>query len=167
VSGEGEWAIVVPGHSRRGEPSTRCGTLVEYAAALAEARRPSAVVFTGGSRRAGGPTEAEQMLLAWPGRRDVELVLEPTAASTVENASRSLPLLLERGVREACVVCAPLHAYRVRFFFGRLYASAGVECDVRPAPVGATPAAVVWELGAAVVMRRQLGAARAELEARG
>jgi uncharacterized SAM-binding protein YcdF (DUF218 family) len=165
-SGSG-WGIVVPGHSTRGEPSTRCGTLVEHAAALAEARRPEVVVFSGGALRHGATTEAEEMLLTWPGRRDVELVLEPTARSTAQNASRSLPLLLAHGVREATVVCAPLHAYRVRFFFTRLYGSAGVRCDVRPAPVAATPAAAAWELAAVVVMRHQLRGARHELETRG
>jgi uncharacterized SAM-binding protein YcdF (DUF218 family) len=161
------WAIVVPGHSSRGEPSTRCASLVASAAALAEQRRPDLIVFTGGSRRNGGRTEAEEMLLSWPGRRDVELVVEPTAKTTAENASRSLPLLLERGIGEATILCAPLHALRVRYIFARLYESAGIRCEVHSAPVPLTPAAAAWELGAALVLRRQLKAARAELDARG
>ena len=159
----GGWAIVVPGHSRRGEPSTRCHSLVAWAAELAERRRPDVVVFTGGSIRDGAVSEAEEMLRAWPGRRDVELVVEPTATSTAQNACRSRPLLLARGVHEATVVCAPVHAFRVRYFFGRLYAGAGVQCDVRPVRMGVTPVAAAWELGAMFVMRRQLRAARAEL----
>ena len=157
----------MPGHSRRGEPSTRCGTLVRNAAALAEVRRPQVVVFTGGAQRVGLRTEAEEMLTTWPGPRDVELVVEPTARSTAENASRSLPLLLERGISEATVVCAPLHAFRVRYFFTRLYEAAGVQCDVRPADIRLTPAALAWELGAAIGMRRQLNAARSELGTHG
>jgi uncharacterized SAM-binding protein YcdF (DUF218 family) len=167
VSGNPRWAVVVPGHSRRGEPSTRCGTLVQHAAALVELRRPDLDVFSGGARRAGGRTEAEEMLEAWPGPRDIELLVEPTARSTAENASRSLPLLLERGIGEATVVCAPLHAFRVRYFFARLYESAGVRCDVRPAQIRTTPVAVAWELGAALGMRHQLSSARSELETRG
>lgn len=167
MSGHGGWAIVVPGHSARGAPSTRCGVLVAHAAALAGLRRPDLVVFTGGARRDGVRTEGEQMLALWPGSRDVELLVEPTAVSTAENAARSLPLLVARGIREATVVCAPLHAFRVRFFFTRLYASGGVACDVRPARMRVTPAAAAWELGAALAMRRQLSRARAELEARG
>ena len=160
------WALVVPGHSHRGEPSTRCATLVAHAAALASERRPDLVVFTGGSRRDGGRTEAEEMLAVWPRELDVDLALEQHARSTIENASRSLPLLLARGIGEATVVCAPLHAYRVRYFFEGLYAAAGVRCDVRPAPIRVSPAAVAWEAGAVLVMRLQLRSARAPLRAR-
>lgn len=141
--------------------------LVEHAAELAERRRPDIVLFTGGTRSNGGRTEAEEMLLAWPGPRDVELVLEPTATTTAENASRSLPLLLERGVGEATILCAPLHARRVRYFFAQLFESAGIRCEIRSVSVPPTPAAAAWELGAAFVMRRQLRAARAELDAGG
>jgi uncharacterized SAM-binding protein YcdF (DUF218 family) len=159
------WAIVVPGHSVSGRLSGRCERLLSVAAGLAELRMPRAVVFTGWSRRNGGPTEAEQMLAAWPGRRDVELIAEPTAAITAENASRSLPLLLERSVREATVVCSPLHAPRVRYLFRGLYGSFGVDCDVRVAWATPTPTALAWELGALAVLRRQRRAALAELRA--
>jgi uncharacterized SAM-binding protein YcdF (DUF218 family) len=156
--------LVVPGHSRRGALSARCRRLVEYAAELAETRAPSVVVFSGYAARGRAASEAEQMLAAWPGRRDVELVAESTASTTAQNASRSLPLLLERGVTEATVVCAAAHARRVRYFFGRLYAAAGLAVEVRPVPMLPTPAAVAWELGAATVRRRQLHAALSELK---
>ena len=51
------------------------------------------------------------MRAAWRGA-DVELLVEPTASVKAENASRALPLLLEREIRRAVVVCAPLHLYR-------------------------------------------------------
>jgi hypothetical protein len=161
---DGSWAIVVPGHSVSGRLSGRCGRLLAAAARLAERRTPRVVVFTGWSPR-GGPSEAEQMLEAWPGRRDVELVAEPTAAITAENASRSLPLLLERDVREATVVCTPLHAPRVSYLFPGLYERFGVRCDVRVAWTAPTPAALAWELGALAVLRRQRRAALSELRA--
>jgi uncharacterized SAM-binding protein YcdF (DUF218 family) len=157
--------LVVPGHSRRGALSARCRRLVEYAAELAETRAPAVVVFSGYAARGRAASEAEQMLAAWPGRRDVELVAESTAATTAQNASRSLPLLLERGVTEATVVCAAAHARRVRYLFGRLYAAAGLAVEVRPVPMLPTPAAVAWELGAVTVRRRQLHAALSELKA--
>jgi hypothetical protein len=160
-----DWALVVPGHSRRGPVTRRCRALVARAAELAEERVPRAVVFSGWATWAG-PSEAEQMLDAWPGRRDVELLVEPTAATTAENAARSLPLLLDRGIRRATVVCAPLHVARVTYFFG-LYARFGVRCEVRVAPAAApTPAALAWELAASAVARRQRRAALAELLAR-
>src|SRR5580765_2767272 len=118
-------AIVVPGHARRGRISSLCLALVREAERIASAEPVAAVVFTGGAPR-GGESEAEQMRAAWRGS-DVELVLEPTAAVTAENAARTLPLLLERGIERAVVVCAPLHLPRTRFFFSRLYEGAGVE----------------------------------------
>ena len=158
------WAIVVPGHSVSGRLSDRCSRLLAAAARLADRREPRVVVFTGWSP-AGGPSEGEQMLAAWPGRRDVELVAEPTAAVTAENASRSLPLLLARGVREATVVCTPLHLGRVRYLFPALYGRFGVDCAVRVAWTAPTPSALAWELGALAVLRRQRRAAAAELDA--
>ncbi|HSC92476.1 MAG TPA: YdcF family protein [Gaiellaceae bacterium] len=152
-------AIVVPGHSRRGRMTRRCRRLLVAAAALAERERPDVVVFTGGR---GG--EAEQMRASWTGRGDVELVVEPTAATTAQNASRSAALLRERGVGRATVVCAPLHVPRVRYLFGGVYARAGIGWRVRAARTLPTPPALAWELAAAAVARRQRRAALEELD---
>jgi uncharacterized SAM-binding protein YcdF (DUF218 family) len=86
----------------------------------------------------------------------VELMLEETAATTVENAVRTLPLLLERGVREAIVVCTPLHLCRARLIFRRIYGAHGIDVRFRIAPVLPTPGALAWELGALTVVVRQL-----------
>jgi uncharacterized SAM-binding protein YcdF (DUF218 family) len=102
------------------------------------------------------------MQAAWRGP-DVELVVEPTAAVTAQNAARTLPLLLERGVRRAVVVCAPLHLYRTRYFFSRLYEPNGVTTEFHVAGVPRTPAALAWELLALPACPVQLRAARAEL----
>ena len=153
-----KWAIVVPGHSRRGRISPTCLRLLHHAADLAELERPTVVVFT------GWRNEAEQMLAAWPGRRDVELVAEPTAAITAQNASRSVPLLRARGTTDVTVVCARVHSARVRVLFPRVLARAGIECTVSVVRVTPTPSALAWELGGLIVVRRQLLAALAELE---
>jgi uncharacterized SAM-binding protein YcdF (DUF218 family) len=150
-------AIVVPGHSRRGRVSRRCLRLVDVAATLADELGARVVVFSGHG-------EADAMLAAWPGRADVELVAEPTARITAENAVRSLPLLLERGVSRVVVVCGRTHAARIRFFFQRLYAGYGVDCEIRPVGLALHPGSLARELGAALVARRQRRAARAELE---
>jgi uncharacterized SAM-binding protein YcdF (DUF218 family) len=163
VTEEPRRGLVVPGHSENGRLSPRCSRLLARAAELAEEREPAVVVFSGWSP-IGTPSEAEQMLEAWPGRRDVELVAEPTARNTAENASRSLPLLLERGVREATVVCAPLHVPRVRYFFCNLYERYGISCGISTARCAPTPTAFGWELAALTVARRQRLAALAELE---
>ena len=130
---------------------------------LAETQPVEAVVFTGWSR-GSGPSEAEQMRAAWDGP-DIELVVEPTASVTAQNAARTVPLLLERGIARAVVVCAPLHVYRTRFLFSRLYGPRGIESAFHVARFVPRPRALAWELVALPVLRRQLRAAEAELRA--
>ena len=133
----------------------------EEAEHLAERLPAETVVFSGWSP-IGGPSEAEQMRDLWRGR-EVELVVEPTAMVTAENAGRTLPLLTERAIRRAVVVCAPLHFLRARYLFSQLYADAGIETKFRIARIAPSPHALVWELGALWVRRSQLRAVRAEL----
>ena len=102
-----------------------------------------------------GRGEAEHMRDLWR-RPDVSLVVEGTATTTAENAACTLPMLVERGVREAIVVCAPAHALRAGWIFRRIYGPHGIRVRVRPARVVPTPAALVYELGAATVARRQV-----------
>jgi uncharacterized SAM-binding protein YcdF (DUF218 family) len=158
-------AIVVPGHgalSRDGSYriSARCRSLVAAAEPLAGVLPADVVVFSGWSP-VGGPTEAEQMRDLWQGP-DIELVVEPTARNTAENAVRTLPLLVERGIERAVVVCAPLHLVRARYFFRRLYEEAGIATELSVVRVAPSPSALVWELVAMPVRRRQLRAVRAE-----
>jgi uncharacterized SAM-binding protein YcdF (DUF218 family) len=162
-------AIVVPGNGKRRPGrnpriSSACVGLIREAERLAANTPVDLVVFTGGSR-GNGLSEAEQMPAAWRGP-DIELVVESTASVTAENAARTLPLLLERAIERALVVCAPLHVYRANFFFSRLYGPRGIETFVQRAPVARRPGALVWELAAAPLCRRQLRAAEAELSRR-
>ena len=150
-------AVVVPGH----HGPERLADLVRAAERIVVETNADVVVFTGWARR-GGMTEAEQMHEGWRGP-GVELVLESTASSTAENAARTLPLLLERSVKRALVVCAPLHRYRTRFFFTRLYGAYGIDVELRVARTRRSAGALFWELGAATACRRQLRAAKAEL----
>jgi uncharacterized SAM-binding protein YcdF (DUF218 family) len=159
-------AIVVPGHAVVGRDGAyritrRCLELVAEAERLAAALAPEAVVLSGWSPR-GGPTEAEQMRDAWRGPA-VELVLETTARTTAENASRTLPLLLERGIERAVVVCALPHLPRARFLFRRLYGAAGIAASFAAVGSLRRPRAIVWELAALPLTPLQLRAARAEL----
>jgi uncharacterized SAM-binding protein YcdF (DUF218 family) len=162
-----EVAIVALGSSRRDRGGAysinrACRRVVADAERLAARVKPKIVVFSGWSPD-GGTSEAEQMHALWRGR-DVEVVLETTASTTAENAARALPLLLAHGVEHVMVVCAPLHAYRVRWFFRRLYDAHGIRVTVHPARLMPTPAALAWELGALAVRSRQLRAAREELQ---
>lgn len=162
-------ALVVPGQGDlladgAYRLTARCQGLLEHAADLAELRRPSVVVFTGWSP-SGGQSEAAQMLAAWPGPRDVELLAEETAATTAQNAARTLPLLLERGVERATIICTPLHRLRVAYFFRAIYGRFGIECRFSSAACGFSAEALAWEAVALSVARHQRRAVLAELSA--
>jgi uncharacterized SAM-binding protein YcdF (DUF218 family) len=162
-------AIVVPGHGDVDSEGThritrRCLRLVHEAERLVTAGGADVVVFSGWSS-SGGPSEAEQMRDAWRGP-DVELVVEPTARNTAENATRTLPLIRDRGIERAVVVCTPTHLARTRLLFGRLYRSAGIEVAFRAVAVAPSLRSIVWELAAFPFLPAQLRAARAELARR-
>jgi uncharacterized SAM-binding protein YcdF (DUF218 family) len=162
-------AIVVPGHGWLDlggvhRISRRCVRLVREAEQLVGSVGADVVVFSGWSPTRG-PSEAEQMREAWRGP-SVELVVEPTAATTAENAARTLPLLVDRGVGRAVVVCAPPHLLRTRLLFRRLYGGSGVEVGFRVARLAPTVRSVAWELLALPFLPLQLHTARAELERR-
>jgi len=91
----------------------------------------------------------------WQGP-DVELLVDEKATSTVENAAHTLPLLIERDVREAVVVATPTHLPRASWIFRRIYGAQGIRVRTRAARVLPTPGAVVYELAAASVARRQV-----------
>ena len=147
-------AVVVLGHGR-GRISARCLRLVDEAERIAA----DVVVFT-------GRAEAEPMREVWHGPADVELVVEPTARNTAENAARTLPILLERGVTDVVVVCAPQHALRTALFFHLLYRGRGIAVHLHMARLSPTPSAIAWELVALPLVPLQLRLARAELDRR-
>jgi uncharacterized SAM-binding protein YcdF (DUF218 family) len=122
--------------------------LVREAERAAHSVDARVVVFSGAS-------EAGPMRDAWRGP-DAELVLEESATTTAENAALTLPLLLEREIRNAIVVCAPVHLIRARWIFRRIYGAQGVAVVFRPARIVPTPGAIAWELGASTVARRQI-----------
>jgi len=168
---ESRSAIVVPGQGCLDRDGTYtlsrgCNRLLALAAELAETRRPGVVVLSGWSPH-GGESEAAQMLAAWPGRRDVELLAEGTAVNTSQNMARVLPLLLARGVEEATIVCAPAHRLRCHYFFGGVYPRFGVACTYRSPRLRPRAGALAWEAAALTVMPWQRRNAFAELERRG
>jgi len=163
-------AIVVPGQGTLGTDGAyritpACHRLIDHAARLANVLDPALVVVSGWSP-SGGESEAAQMAAAWPGRTDVEVVAEKTAANTAENMARTLPLLEARGITEATVVCLPLHRLRVAYFFRGVYPRFGIAARVSSPRVAPTLGALGWEAVALSVVRRQRRAALAELEGR-
>jgi len=130
--------------------------LVAAAERIAPAVGADTIVFSGWSG------EAAQMRGLWRGP-DVELVLEEGAATTAQNASHTLPLLLDRGIDRAVVVCAPMHLPRARWIFRRILGRHGIAVRFVAARVLPTPGALAWEIAAASVAARQV---QAELERR-
>jgi uncharacterized SAM-binding protein YcdF (DUF218 family) len=130
--------------------------LVAAAERIARAAGAGTVVFSGWSG------EAAEMRDLWRGP-DADLVVEEAAQTTAQNASHTAPLLVERGITRAIVVCAPMHLPRARWIFRRIYERQGVAVQFAPARVVPTPGAVVWELVALSVTSRQV---RSELERR-
>ncbi len=127
---------------------------------LADEQPPRAVIFTGWSA-SGGPSEAEQMEALWQGQRGVELICEPLACNTAENAARTLPLVRALGgVDEVVVVCSIRHVARVRFLFDRLYRRHGYAVGYRYVTSPRPSAALVRaELSSIKRMRRDRRAA--------
>jgi uncharacterized SAM-binding protein YcdF (DUF218 family) len=161
------YALIVLGSSRSNRTgaysiSRACRRIVAHAARLGEIRAPELVIFSGWAPN-GGASEAEQMRALWRGP-NVELVLEPTASTTAENAARTLPLMLDRGIEQVVVVCTPFHIYRARWFFEQLYSRYGIATRFEAPRVVPTPSALIWELGALTARGRHLRAAEAELE---
>ena len=96
------------------------------------------------------------MAAEWKGRRDVDLIREPRAANTAENAVRSLQLLETiEGGSEVIAVCSISHYPRVRFFFDRLYKRHGYSVGYRyvasPIP---SPRLILAELSSITRMAR-------------
>jgi uncharacterized SAM-binding protein YcdF (DUF218 family) len=149
-------ALVVLGSSLTGTQRR----LVAAAERAARDRKVELVVFSG-APNGSGPSEAEQMRNLWHGSADVEVVLEETASTTAENAIRTLPILLERRIDDAVVLCSPLHLPRARWIFRRVYGELGVVVRFKLARELPTPGALLWELGALTVAARQVRAARA------
>jgi uncharacterized SAM-binding protein YcdF (DUF218 family) len=137
-------AIVVPGSSL----SSVRERLVREAERVARAVGTDTILFSGAG-------EAAPMRSIWHGP-DAELLVEESATTTAENAALTLPLLLERGIHEAIVICAPAHYVRARWIFRRIYGARGVAVGFRLARVAPTPGAIIWELAASTAAKRQV-----------
>jgi len=162
-------AFVVVGSSRQGRDgiyriTPACKRVIAHAARLAERTRPDLIVFSGWAPD-GGESEAMQMWMLWPGEPS-NVVLEETASTTAENAARTLSIVRDRGIGHVTVVCTPLHLYRARWFFRRLYGPHGIGTDFEVPRIAPTPSSLAWELGALTVRGRQLRAVEEELRGR-
>ena len=88
-----------------------CAARLATAAEIATAE--DVVVLSGWARGQGTRPEAELMAAAWRGSR-AELVVDPDARTTVENAVNALNDVLRVGAREVVVVTSSWHAARAK-----------------------------------------------------
>jgi glucosamine-6-phosphate deaminase len=125
-------ALVVLGHrdpaSRRHRASHQSFARLAVAARVAERTPVRAAVITGFTST-GGLSEAEQMAEEWT-VTDVPAISEVAGRDTIENATRSLPLILALGgVRRVTVVTSAWHL-RARSAFAH-YREHGLKLDFR------------------------------------
>lgn len=115
------------------------------------------VVLSGWARSGDAEPEAALMAAAWSGAAR-EVVVDPVARTTVENAHNTVNDVLRVGAREVLVVTSSWHAPRARIAFRWLLRFTGVK--VRSAsPPGRSLAAVLRELPLWALLPLQLGRA--------
>jgi len=103
--------VVVLGYSDGGTGTLHpvCAARLRQAAAVA--RPDDVVVLSGWARLPGSASEAELMAAAWTGAA-AELVVDPVARTTVENALNACDDILRVSAREVVVVTSSWHAPR-------------------------------------------------------
>ncbi len=123
------------------------------------------VVLSGWARRPGQEAEAELMAASWTGAA-AEVVVDPVARTTVENAVNAVDDVRRVGAREVVVVTSSWHAPRARAVFRWLLRSSGVR--VRSvSPPGGSVRAFLRELPLWLLLPAQLAAARGRRLSRG
>jgi uncharacterized SAM-binding protein YcdF (DUF218 family) len=122
----GTRVLVVLGYSG-GEAGVLHPVCAARLARAAEVSTPNdVVVLSGWARRPGHESEAELMAAAWEGAV-AELVVDPVARTTAENAANALDDVLRVGAREVVVVTSSWHAPRARALFRWLLRGSGAE----------------------------------------
>jgi uncharacterized SAM-binding protein YcdF (DUF218 family) len=116
-------------------------------------------VLSGWARRPGHEAEADLMAASWAGAA-AEVVVDPVARTTVENAVNAVDDVRRVGAREVVVVTSSWHAPRARAVFRWLLRRSGVS--VRSvSPPGYSVRAALRELALWPLLPFQLAARRA------
>ncbi len=108
--------IVVLGYSDGGRDALHpvCAERLDHAAAIAT--EDDVVVLSGWARVPGTRPEAELMAAAWHGRAR-ELVIDPVARTTVDNASNAMDDVYRTRAAQVIVVTSRWHAPRAAAVF--------------------------------------------------
>ncbi len=124
--------VAVLGYSdRRGDGlHPVCAARLERALPFADEART--VVLSGWGRRRGARPEAELMRHAWKGR-SANVVADPHARTTAENAARVAAIALRLRADELVVVTSGWHAPRARLLFLAALRGSGVRLSMASA----------------------------------
>jgi uncharacterized SAM-binding protein YcdF (DUF218 family) len=122
----GRRVVVVLGYSDGGAGALHpvCQARLEHAAGIAGPE--DVVVLSGWARAPGTESEAALMQAAWAGTA-AEVVVDPVARTTVENAANALDDAFRVGAREVVVVTSSWHAPRAWAAFRWLLRSTGIR----------------------------------------
>lgn len=151
--------VVVLGYSDGGAGTLHpvCAARLRRAAAVAGA--DDVVVLSGWARVPGSVSEAELMAAAWTGAA-AELVVDPVARTTVENALNARDDILRVAAREVVVVTSSWHAPRAKAALRCLLRGRGItvtavsppeprhlRATLRELPLWALLPAQLWQAG--------------------
>ena len=153
----GRRVIVVLGYSDggAGELHPVCRARLEHAAGIATAA--DVVVLSGWARVADTQSEAALMRSAWSGPA-AEVVVDPVARTTVENAANAVNDVLRVGAGEVVVVTSSWHAPRAWAAFRWLLRWTGIRVRTS-SPPGRSARASLRELPLWLLLPLQLGLA--------
>ena len=157
--------VVVLGYSNGARPGLHpvCAARLDRAAELSTPG--DVVVLSGWSRTPHTPSEAELMAAAWRGRAS-EVVLDPDARTTAENAANALDDIRLARAREVVVVTSGWHAARARAAFRWLLRGRGIRVS-SASPPGRSLRASLRELALWLLLPAQLRRARHSRSRRG
>jgi DUF218 domain len=131
-----------------------CAARLDHAASIA--RPDDVVVLSGWARGGRHRSEAELMRAAWHGTTR-ELVVDPDARTTVENARNALDDVARTRADEVVVVTSSWHAPRARAAFRWLLRGSGVRV-VSSSPAGRSAHGIGREIVAWPLLLGQLAA---------
>ncbi|HEU4449177.1 MAG TPA: YdcF family protein [Gaiellaceae bacterium] len=152
-----ERLVVVLGYSsgRNGVLHPICAARVALAGRLV--RPGDAVLLSGWSRHPTAVAEAELMRDAWSGA-PVDLLADPDARVTAENAANAAVHARELGVGEVVVVTSWWHRFRARILFRAL--APGLRVSVAAARTPWSPRLLLRELAVTPLVPLQIARAR-------
>lgn len=151
--------VVVLGYSAGGHVTLHPVCAERLARAAEVATETDVVVLSGWSRDGVAEPEALLMRRAWTGRA-AEVVVDPVARTTVENALFAVDDVVRTGAREVVVVTSAWHAARARAAFRLALLGRGVHVSSAAAPAPAAPRQRLRELALWPLLPLQLWSAR-------